>query len=295
MARILTICLPDRKSVSLNLPQRERLLPNLSWGKATSSQTKNGSPSRKKPRLHSAKKTQVGSAPLSSARVKHLVGTDSTKVGGMRGARGVLPEPLADTLENHDVLPEAARARPRSAERQRDADIPPRNSSHLHRSKDGDRSGKSAHDPAVESWAVKCGVDSVSLNPLEMRLAKAKRMRESSARAKGSSPASAVDPKANKSSLAGDACVSDLLKTNFLSNPSSCAELVYHIRQAGDLGTFSSLSLEKQRETTFHLIQKGLVFTTETIQNSSVVAPSSTQLSELDKKNAELASQFSAE
>ncbi|CAL8174062.1 unnamed protein product [Prunus armeniaca] len=210
-------------------PPKRKAVGKSSRGEATSSHTKNRSPSRKKPRLPSAEKTQVGYAPSSSAMVKH-------------------------TLENHDVLREAARAQPKSAECQRDVDIPPR---------------------IVESQAVKRGVDSVSLTPLEIRLAEAKRMRESYAQAKCSSPALAVDPKANKFSSAGDACVSDMLKTNFLSNPSSCAELVDHIRQAGDLGTFSSLSLEKQRESTFHLIKKGLVFAAETIQNSSTVAPSS--------------------
>ncbi|BBN70405.1 hypothetical protein Prudu_1468S001200 [Prunus dulcis] len=75
-----------------------------------------------------------------------------------------------------------------------------------------------------------------------VRLAEAKKARESSARAKGSSM-SAVDLKVNKSSPAGDACVFNLLKTNFLSNSSSYAEM-----------------------------------------NSSIVAPSSAQLSELEKK-----------
>ncbi|CAL8175718.1 unnamed protein product [Prunus armeniaca] len=234
---------------------KRKVAAKSSRGEATPSNAKNGSPSRKKPRLPFAEKTQVGSTPPSSARVKHLVGADSTKVGSMRGARGVLPEPPADTLENHDMLREAARTRPSSAEHQRDVDIPPRSSSRLHRSRDGDRSGKSAHNLVVESRAVKRGVDSVSLTHLEMRLAEAKKTRESSARAKGSS-VSAFDPKVNKSSLAGDACVSDLLETNFLSNPSSCAELVDHICQAGDLGTFLSLSLEKQREATFHLLKK---------------------------------------
>ncbi|CAL8151499.1 unnamed protein product [Prunus armeniaca] len=280
---------------SAESPPKRKAATKSSRGEATSSHAKNGSPSRKKPRLPSAEKTQVGSAPSSSARVKHLEGADSAKVGGMRGARGVLPEPPADTLENHDMLHETARVRPSSAERQRDVDIPPRSSSRLHRSKDEDRSGRSAYDPAVEPWAVKRGVDSVSLTPLEMKLAEAKKMRESSARAKGSSSATAVGPKVDKSNSAGDACVSDLLKTNFLLNPSSCAELVDHIRQAGDLDTFSSLSLEKQREATFHLIQKGLVFAAETIRNSSDVAPSSAQLSELEKKNAELASHLVAE
>ncbi|CAL9029677.1 unnamed protein product [Prunus brigantina] len=51
---------------------------------------------------------------------------------------------------------------------------------------------------------------------------------------------SAADPKVDKSTHAGDADVSDLLKMNFLSSPSTCAELVDQIRQAGDLGTFST-------------------------------------------------------
>ncbi|CAL2259780.1 unnamed protein product [Prunus armeniaca] len=234
---------------------KRKVAAKSSRGEATPSNAKNGSPSRKKPRLPFAEKTQVGSAPSSSVRVKHLVGADSTKVGGMCGARGVLPEPPTDTLENHDMLREAARTWPSSAERQRDVDIPPQSSSHLHRSRDGDQSGKSAHNLVVESRAVKRGVDLVSLTHLEMWLAKAKKTRESSAWAKGSS-VSAVDPKVNKSSPAGDACVFDLLETNFLSNPSSCAELVDHICQVGDLGTF-------------------LIFIAETIRNSSAVAPSS--------------------
>ncbi|CAL2257265.1 unnamed protein product [Prunus armeniaca] len=51
-----------------------------------SSQPKNVSPLRKKPKLPYAEKTQVGSIPLSSAGVKHLVGADSRKVGGTRSA-----------------------------------------------------------------------------------------------------------------------------------------------------------------------------------------------------------------
>ncbi|CAL2257266.1 unnamed protein product [Prunus armeniaca] len=73
----------------------------------------------------------------------------------------------------------------------------------------------------------------------------AKETRESSPRAKGSSATSAADPKMDKSSLAGDAIVYDLLKTNFLSSPSTCFKLVDHIHQAGDLETVLSLSLEK--------------------------------------------------
>ncbi|XP_016650509.1 PREDICTED: probable E3 ubiquitin-protein ligase HERC2 [Prunus mume] len=173
---------------------------------ATPLQTKNVSPLRKKPRFPSTVKTQVGSAPSSSVRVKCLAGADNKKVGGMRGVWGVLPKPPTDKLENHDLLREVACAQSSSAEHQRDADIPPRSSSHLHQSKDGDQSGRSAYDPNVESRAVKRGVDSVSLTPLEVRLVEAKNMRKSFARAKGSSSASTVDTKANKSSPAGDAC-----------------------------------------------------------------------------------------
>ncbi|KAL6289075.1 hypothetical protein ACE6H2_006585 [Prunus campanulata] len=260
---------------------KRKVAATSSRHEATSSRAKDdASPLRKKPRLPSAEKTQArsapsssakvektqaGSVPSSSAKVKHLVSADSRKVG-----------------ENHDLLREVVRARSRSTERQRDADIPRRSSSRPHQSK-------------VETRATKRGVDSTSLTSLQARLAEAKKMKESSARAKGSSSVLAVDPKVNKSTPAGDARVSDLLKMNFLSNPSSCAELVDHIRQAGDLGTFSSLSLENQREVAFHLLQKGLIFAAQTVHNSSAVAPSSAQLSELEKKNVELASKLSAE
>ncbi|CAL2230020.1 unnamed protein product [Prunus armeniaca] len=127
---------------------------------------------------------------------------------------------------------------------------------------------------------VKRGVDSTSQIPLEVRLVEARKARESSARTKGPSATSAADPKVDKSSPSWDAGVSDLLKTQFLSSPSSCAELSF---------------LEKQREATLHLLQKGVVFAAETIRNSSAVAPSSAQLSELEKKNAELVSKLSAE
>ncbi|CAL9013897.1 unnamed protein product [Prunus brigantina] len=243
---------------------------------ATFSRAKNVSPLRKKPKVPSAEKIPVGVVPASSARVKHLVGADSKKIGGMRNIRDIPLRPLADELGDHDLLREVVRARSSSpVERQRDADALPQSSGRLHQSKSG--------------------VDSTSQIPLEVRLAEARKARESSARTKGSSATSAADPRVDKSSPAGDASVSDMLKTQFLSSPSSCAELVDQIRQAGDLGTFSSLSLEKQREATLHLLQKGVVFAAETIRNSSAIAPSSAQLSELEKKNAELVSKLSAE
>ncbi|CAL2227741.1 unnamed protein product [Prunus armeniaca] len=200
--------------------------------------------------------------------VKHLVGADSKKIGGHDLLREVVREPSSSPVE-----------------RQRDADFPLQSSGHLYQSKSGGRCGRSAHstnhhDPTVESRVVKHGVDSSPQILLE---------------AKGSSATSGVDPKVDQSSSAGDAGVSDLLKMHFLSSPSSCAELVDQIRQAGDPGTFSSLSLEKQREATLHLLQKGVVFAAETIWNWSAVAPSSAQHSELEKKNAKLVSKLSTE
>ncbi|XP_021829929.1 uncharacterized protein LOC110770152 [Prunus avium] len=228
----------------------------------------------RKSKLPSAEKTRVGATLASSARVKHLVGVDSKKKGGMHNIKDVPLKPLADECGDRDLLREIVRARSSSpVKRQRDADVHIRSSGRLSQSKSGGRSGRSAHppnhhDPAVESRAVKRGVDSSPPIPLEVRLAEAKKAKESSARAKGSSATSAADPQVDKSSPAGDAGVSDLLKTHFLSSPSACAGLFDQIRQAGDLGTFSSLSLEKQREATLHLLQKGVVFAAETIRNS---------------------------
>ncbi|KAI5335977.1 hypothetical protein L3X38_026111 [Prunus dulcis] len=72
----------------------------------------------------------------------------------------------------------------------RDADFPLRSSGRLHQSKSGGRCARSAHpsnhhDPTVELQAVKRGVGSSSSIPLEVRLAEAKKARESSAREKG--------------------------------------------------------------------------------------------------------------
>ncbi|CAL8130888.1 unnamed protein product [Prunus armeniaca] len=86
---------------------------------------------------------------------------------------------------------------------------------------------------------------------------------------------STADSKVDKSSLGGDAGVSNLLKMNFLSSASIGAELVDQIRQADEISTFSSLSLEKQKEATFHLLKRGVAFAVKTIRNSSIVTPSS--------------------
>ncbi|CAL2257686.1 unnamed protein product [Prunus armeniaca] len=171
-----------------------------SRNEAANSLAKDASPLRKKPRIPSAEKTQVRAVSSSSTRVKHLVCVDSRNVGGMRTVRGALPESHVDKLENHDLLPGIAHALSRSAD------------------------GKSAHDLAVESRAFKLGGDSASLTSLEVRMEAAKKTRESSPRANGSSATSVADPKVDKSSPAGDASMSDMLKKNLLSNPSSCVD-----------------------------------------------------------------------
>ncbi|CAL8175710.1 unnamed protein product [Prunus armeniaca] len=186
------------------------------------------------------KSSRNGAADSQAKDVKHLASTDSRKVGGMRSARDVLLKSPANKLEDHDLLCEI--------------------------SKDGDRTGRSAHDLAAESGAVKCGVDSALLTHLEVRLERLRRQE---------SHLLTANPEVDKFNPVGDAGMSDLLKTNFLSSQSTSVELVDQIHQVGDLCTFSSLSLEKQREATFHLFQKGVAFAIETIRNSSVVAPSS--------------------
>ncbi|CAL9018641.1 unnamed protein product [Prunus brigantina] len=127
----------------------------------------------------------------------------------MRNARDILLKPPVNKLEDHDLL---------------------------------------LRDREMQIFLSKCGVDSASLTPLEVRLAEGKKARESSAQAKGSNAMPAANPKVGKFNPIGDAGVSDLLKMNFLSSLSTCAELVNHIRQGGYLDTFSSLSLEKQKD-----------------------------------------------
>ncbi|CAL2278314.1 unnamed protein product [Prunus armeniaca] len=213
------------------------------------------------------KSSRNGAADSQAKDVKHLASTDSRKVGGMRSARDVLLKSPANKLEDHDLLCEIVHARSSSlTERERGADVPLRSSGRLHQSKDGDRTRRSAHDLAAESGAVKCGVDSALLTHLEVRLERLRRQE---------SHLLTANPEVDKFNPVGDAGVSDLLKTNFLSSQSTSVELVDQIHQVGDLCTFSSLSLEKQREATFHLFQKGVAFAIETIRNSSVVAPSS--------------------
>ncbi|CAL8085943.1 unnamed protein product [Prunus armeniaca] len=66
--------------------------------------------------------------------------------------------------------------------------------------------------------------------------------KESFAQAKISTSARGDGPKVDKPSSIWDACISDLLNTNFLLSSFACVGLVDHLRQVGDLGIFSSLS-----------------------------------------------------
>ncbi|KAI5313637.1 hypothetical protein L3X38_042813 [Prunus dulcis] len=101
----------------------------------------------------------------------------------------------------------------------------------------------------------------------------AKKARESSAQVKGSTSAQTDGLKVDKLRSAGDVSVSNLLKTNFLSSLFACPKLVDHLRQARNLGTFSSLSLEKQNDAVTDLLQKGVSSAAEAIRSSSHVAP----------------------
>ncbi|CAL8174810.1 unnamed protein product [Prunus armeniaca] len=110
-------------------------------------------------------------------------------------------------------------------------------------------------DPAVEPRTVKHGADLASFSPLEARMEGSKKARESSNRVKGSSEMRTASPKVDKSNSAGDACVCDMLKMNFLSCLSACVKLVDHIHQASDLGMFSTLSLEKKKKAAITLLK----------------------------------------
>ena len=133
IVRTLMICLLNRMSALLNPPPKRKVDVKSSRTPATSLRARNVSPLRKKPRFPSAEKTQVGAIPASSARVKHLVGADSKKIGGMRNIRDVPLKPLADEFGDSDLLRDVVRARSRSpVEKPRDADFPLRSSGRLH-------------------------------------------------------------------------------------------------------------------------------------------------------------------
>lgn len=102
----------------------------------------------------------------------------------------------------------------------------------------------------------------------------AKKARELSTWAKDSSKTQTAGPKVDKCNFTKDVCVYDLLVMNFLSSSSACIKLVDYIHQVSDLGMFSNLSLEKQKEAVVYLLQKCVVLVVEAIRNSSDVASS---------------------
>ncbi|KAI5319730.1 hypothetical protein L3X38_039438 [Prunus dulcis] len=78
---------------------------------ALTSLAKDVSPLRKKPRILSVEKSQVGDVPPSSARVKHLVGADSKQIGDMQNIWDVPLKPPADKLGDRDMLCKVVRVR----------------------------------------------------------------------------------------------------------------------------------------------------------------------------------------
>lgn len=95
--------LPSKqKKSSTELSGKRKAAPKPSKDKAAALQAKDVSPLRRKPRLPSAmikssskevlfaEKPQVRVAPSSSTRVKHLVGVDIKKIGGMQNIRDIL-------------------------------------------------------------------------------------------------------------------------------------------------------------------------------------------------------------
>lgn len=105
-------------------------------------------------------------------------------------------------------------------------------------------------------------------------MAAAKKARESSAKA-GSFAMSVTDPKVHKSSPAGDAGVSDLLMTNFLSSPFTCFKLADHIHKANDLDTFQVFPWRNKGKRQFICFKKSVVLVVETIRNLFTIASSS--------------------
>ncbi|CAL2228791.1 unnamed protein product [Prunus armeniaca] len=99
--------------------------------------------------------------------------------------------------------------------------------------------------------------------------------KESFAQAKISTSARGDGPKVDKPSSIWDACISDLLNTNFLLSSFACVGLVDHLRQVGDLGIFSSLS--------------------PAIWSSFAITISSAQLVKLEKRNDALIGLHSTE
>ncbi|KAI5338010.1 hypothetical protein L3X38_017281 [Prunus dulcis] len=86
-----------------------------SRNEATTLLAKDATPLRKKPRIHSAEKTQVRAVLPPSIRFKNLVGADSKKIDGIRDVWDVPPESSTDKLGDRDLLHEVV-CLPRSKE-----------------------------------------------------------------------------------------------------------------------------------------------------------------------------------
>ncbi|CAL2271264.1 unnamed protein product [Prunus armeniaca] len=119
---------------------------------------------KKKPKLPSTEKTQVGVVSPSPARVKYLVGVDSKKIGCMRNIRNVPLKTHADKFRDRDLLKGKNmliflfEVRVICTRQRMEIEL-----------------------GAVESRAVMRGVDLSSLTLLEVRLDATKKARESSA------------------------------------------------------------------------------------------------------------------
>ncbi|KAI5323555.1 hypothetical protein L3X38_032627 [Prunus dulcis] len=208
--------------------------------------------------VSSTKKTQVGGAPSLSTRAKHLVSMDNKKIGGMRTVQDILLKFPTNKLKNCNMPYKEVCSRISSpCEKQRAANILPRNMSCQHQSKDEDLTRRTTppfnnRNPSTEPRAIMNGDDFVSLTPLEARMAVAKKIRE---------------------------------RRVFRKRERLVQRLTSPTLQ----------KMHKQKEAAVTLLQKGVVFIVEAIQNSSTVAPSSTQLNEFEKENVDLTGKLLAE
>ncbi|CAL2239888.1 unnamed protein product [Prunus armeniaca] len=266
--------------------EKRNVAPMLDKYEAATSRVRDVSLLRKKCRLPSvvikssskemlsAEKTKYGTSSSSSARVKHLLGVNSKKVGGIKNIQDILLKSSAKKLKLFNLLYKDVYSRPGSStEKQRAVDFTHRSSSHLHQSRDEDRIGKTAPlsskcAPSVELREVKHRADPTSLTHFKARMVMAKKAKELSAQAKSLTSARADGPKVDKPSYVGHVSMSDLLKMNFSSSSSICAKLVDHLHQANDVGPFSILSLEKQKDVVIALLQKRVIFATEAVRSS---------------------------
>ncbi|CAL8161405.1 unnamed protein product [Prunus armeniaca] len=198
--------------------------------------------------------------------VKHLVGVNNKKIGGMRNIRGILLKSPVDMLKTCDMLYKEICSRPNShAKKQRAAEIPHRSSTRIDR------------NPFVEPRAIKHGTDSASLTLLEARMITAKNVKRSSVRAKSHSNPRKARPKVDKPSSAGMHVYLICLRRTFCQA---------HLFTSSLLIIYIKLVI---------LTRSRVVFAVEAIWSSSSIASSSTQLDELEKKNVDLTNKLSGE